>query len=384
MLAKGMKAEEVDKIAPHRVFTGNRPSVTILYQQARSTHARPPDRALRAPRLRRRRRCSTSTPSTSGASNSARNWRPACCRSWKESRNPPAMPRRPGWLRISTLCGAEWFGVHIRSAPSTAFGSLPRKRGDKSPPATYPPLFTGDRGGGGGGMLSHRNKDLTPIKGILFDKDGTLVDFQETWYAIGDCHGAARRRTATAARPNALMEAAGYDLAAQRFKADSVFAAGTNADIVALWYPAACPRRPRGDGDAFRHRSRRSRARRSQSPLPGSQEAHREPACALASALGVATNDSTGGAEKTLLALGVAQMFDAAYGYDAVANPKPAPDTSRRLLRPDRAEAVGDRHGRRQPPRSGNGAGQAASGWLSACCPAPARASRCCRWPMSC
>jgi phosphoglycolate phosphatase len=43
--------------------------------------------------------------------------------------------------------------------------------------------------------------------------------------------------------------------------------------------------------------------------------------------LGFATNDSTGGAEKTLLALGIAQMFDAAYRYDAVANPKPAPDT---------------------------------------------------------
>ena len=32
MLAKGMKAEDVEKVAPHRVFTGNRPSVTILYR----------------------------------------------------------------------------------------------------------------------------------------------------------------------------------------------------------------------------------------------------------------------------------------------------------------------------------------------------------------
>ncbi len=32
MLAKGMKAEQVEKIAPHRVFSGNRPSLTILYQ----------------------------------------------------------------------------------------------------------------------------------------------------------------------------------------------------------------------------------------------------------------------------------------------------------------------------------------------------------------
>ncbi len=35
MLARGhdKRAEEVDKIAPHRVFPGNRPSLTILYRK---------------------------------------------------------------------------------------------------------------------------------------------------------------------------------------------------------------------------------------------------------------------------------------------------------------------------------------------------------------
>ena len=33
MLTKGMPEAEVDKIAPHRVFSGNRPSVTILYRK---------------------------------------------------------------------------------------------------------------------------------------------------------------------------------------------------------------------------------------------------------------------------------------------------------------------------------------------------------------
>ncbi len=32
MLAKGMAPDEVDRIAPHRVFSGNRPSLTILYR----------------------------------------------------------------------------------------------------------------------------------------------------------------------------------------------------------------------------------------------------------------------------------------------------------------------------------------------------------------
>ncbi len=33
MLAKGMKPDEVDRIAPHRVFSGDRPSVTIIYRK---------------------------------------------------------------------------------------------------------------------------------------------------------------------------------------------------------------------------------------------------------------------------------------------------------------------------------------------------------------
>ena len=39
------------------------------------------------------------------------------------------------------------------------------------------------------------------------------------------------------------MAAAGYDFERHCFGADSVFAAGTNADIVALWYPDARRRR---------------------------------------------------------------------------------------------------------------------------------------------
>ena len=81
-------------------------------------------------------------------------------------------------------------------------------------------------------------------------------------------------------------------------------------------------------------------------PLPGTRDA----IAALHAGgflLGVATNDSTGGAEKTLLAIGIAQMFVAAYGYDAVANPKPAPDTVRAFcdltgLKASQVAMVGD------------------------------------------
>lgn len=165
---------------------------------------------------------------------------------------------------------------------------------------------------------------MASIKGILFDKDGTLVDFQATWHAIGDAM-ALEAAGGDRQHADALMDAAGYDSVVEKFRADSVFAAGTNADIVALWHPGLT------DGQRLALVERFDtfcaiEGAASAVALPGVIKAikllHKN-----GIKLGVATNDSTAGAERTLLALGVAQMFDAAFGYDAVAKPKPAPDS---------------------------------------------------------
>ncbi len=182
------------------------------------------------------------------------------------------------------------------------------------------------------------------IRGILFDKDGTLIDFEATWRAIaqGMALVAAGGDAAVAAD---LMALGGYDEATGRFLPDSPFASGTNAEIVALWYPRADAEERARALEAFDTYCAMEGAARAV-PVPGVIEALR----ILHQAgyrLAVATNDSTSGAEATVRQLGVAQLFEAVYGYDAVANPKPAGDVVQAFadltgLKPSEIAMVGD------------------------------------------
>ena len=187
-------------------------------------------------------------------------------------------------------------------------------------------------------------KNPADIKGILFDKDGTLVDFNATWLSIADFM-AMDAAEGDRWKADRLLSAAGFDFVNKRFKPDSIFASGTNMDVVELWFPRL------SDEDQMLAVARFNEI----TSVQGSSMAVALPGIVAALKtlhkrsyrLGVATNDSTAGAEKTLVTLGVAQLFDAAYGYDAVANPKPAPDTILAFcdltgLRPAEIAMVGD------------------------------------------
>jgi phosphoglycolate phosphatase len=185
---------------------------------------------------------------------------------------------------------------------------------------------------------------VTQIKGVLFDKDGTLVDFHGTWFAIGDIL-ALEAAGGDREQANALLDRAGFDFAAHRFRPDSIFAAGTNADIVDLWYPGLEGETRRQRVQEFDRFTAEQGAARPVA-LPGARDAL-DSLHASGLRLGVATNDSTAGAERTLSALGVSHLFDAAFGYDAVACPKPAPDTVLAFcdltgLKPSQLAMVGD------------------------------------------
>lgn len=185
---------------------------------------------------------------------------------------------------------------------------------------------------------------MRKIRGILFDKDGTLLDFNATWLDL------IRQIAFEAAgevqdRCNDLLTSAGLNPETGTVRSGSPLAAGTSVDLVEALYPAASTEELR---NLVADTDRRSAevARDGAVPLPGIVEAL---ASLRASGyhLGVATNDSTTGAEETLLSFGVAHLFSASYGYDAVANPKPAPDVIHAFadttgLRPFEVAMVGD------------------------------------------
>ncbi|MGI9462625.1 MAG: hypothetical protein ACR2OM_01710, partial [Aestuariivirgaceae bacterium] len=74
------------------------------------------------------------------------------------------------------------------------------------------------------------------IKGIVFDKDGVLVDFDKTWAP------ALKVVARTIAAGDASLEAhylnvAGYDQVSDQFLPGSIWAAGNTIDLVTAWLP---------------------------------------------------------------------------------------------------------------------------------------------------
>ncbi|MGI9521004.1 MAG: HAD family hydrolase [Hyphomicrobiaceae bacterium] len=72
------------------------------------------------------------------------------------------------------------------------------------------------------------------ISAILFDKDGTLIDYHRTWTSINyDAALLAARGDPQLA--NRLLVIGGWDAITQRVAANSALAAGTTFEIATLW-----------------------------------------------------------------------------------------------------------------------------------------------------
>jgi phosphoglycolate phosphatase len=77
----------------------------------------------------------------------------------------------------------------------------------------------------------------TAIRGVLFDKDGTLFDFQKSWAPINLKAAALGSRGDEALRLK-LCAIGGVDPATGFAAADGLFAAGNAAEIAAAWIAA--------------------------------------------------------------------------------------------------------------------------------------------------
>lgn len=185
------------------------------------------------------------------------------------------------------------------------------------------------------------------ILGIVFDKDGTLIRFEETWTPA--FRASADRLAADLGRPDLaeeMMRIGGWCPQTQRILPGTELASGTTDNVARLWTSVA-PGLPEEETlipwlDAFWH----ARAMETLTPI--------DPLPDLFSALraadilcGLATNDSETGARDTAERLGIAPHLSFTVGYDSGHGAKPAPGMIRAAqkhwgLAPERTAMVGD------------------------------------------
>jgi phosphoglycolate phosphatase len=167
-----------------------------------------------------------------------------------------------------------------------------------------------------------------PIRGILFDKDGTLIDVNATWVPIYRRMLCEQFGVGVDAA-NAMMRRAGYDPSTERFAANSVLASGTTRQLIDVWWPGLGEAETLGIIEMLDV---------SYAPLARSVLKPLLPLAPLLNDLkamglqvGVATNDSHRSACNHLSHLGVLELFDAVIGADSVAAPKPSGDMVRKF-----------------------------------------------------
>ena len=162
----------------------------------------------------------------------------------------------------------------------------------------------------------------SPIRAVLFDKDGTLFEFAASWRGVV---GAILDRLAgdDYVLRHRLGALGGYDVATGRFAAGSPIVAGATEEVAALWAPLL-PGLTVEQIERLSNEAART--------IGGPQLA---PAADLPTlltrlrrrglALGVATHDAEASARFHLAAVDALEHFDFVAGYDSGWGLKPGP-----------------------------------------------------------
>ena len=166
-----------------------------------------------------------------------------------------------------------------------------------------------------------------PIRAILFDKDGTLLDYEKTWLPINRTVAKiiSRGDPALAA---ALLRAGGHDPETDAITAGCALAAGSAADVARLWAPMLI-----AAGVAVDDVQALTDEIDAIFSAEGVHSA--TPVCDLSAYLdalkargiraGIATSDNYAATMATVKHLGITEKFDFICGYDSGHGTKPGP-----------------------------------------------------------
>ena len=181
---------------------------------------------------------------------------------------------------------------------------------------------------------------MQTIKGLLFDKDGTLFDFHGTWSPWTKAF--ITEIAADQNEADAIAESLGFEMGTGQFAADSAVIAGTPDSNI----DAILQIRPDLDRDALLERIIESSAEAPLAPvtdLPHLMDRFD----AMGLVCGVATNDGEASARAHLAAAEIATRFAFIAGFDSGYGAKPAPGMQHAFsqasgLAPEEIAMVGD------------------------------------------
>ncbi len=182
---------------------------------------------------------------------------------------------------------------------------------------------------------------MAEIRGIIFDKDGTLFDFNATWgaWAAGMIDDLAGGDSVLASQ---LAEVMGYDAGSRSFRPGAIVIAETTARVAEEVLPYL-------QGITLEPLVAQMRAKAS--TVPQVEAAPLRPLMqdlkAKGYMLGVVTNDAEAPARTHIARAGITSLMDFVAGYDSGHGAKPAPDPLLAFcaatgLLPDECVMIGD------------------------------------------